>query len=172
MARSTDDAVFSNLHSDHVNIHWYIERIAARSRIGCPKHAAQSSGPVVDHTDCFFFQSLYFPLNALVGSYQVFPPGHFPFLGDAANSVAKATEYSFSGVSAGNACCPDRHNLADHAGSSESFLTGPTGLQSCNARAALGGIFLLALLLKSMLSVWTHAASAGLVLLPGYGLVH
>ncbi|BCK75528.1 flagellar biosynthetic protein fliR [Acetobacter aceti NRIC 0242] len=121
-----------------------------------------------------FSSSLYiFPLNALVGSYQVFPPGHFPFLGDAANSVAKATEYSF--FLAFQLAMP-----VVLIGTIWPIMLGllsrfSPGLQVYNLAMPaqlLGGIFLLALLLKSMLSVWTHAASAGLVLLPGYGLVH
>lgn len=123
-------------------------------------------------TVVIFSSGMYvLPLHALVGSYQLFPPGHFPFLGDAARSVTHATQYSF--LLAFQLAMP-----IVLIGTLWPVMLGllsrfSPGLQIYNLAMPaqlLGGILLFALLLKGMLSAWIHITEAGLGHIPGNGV--
>ncbi|OUJ14215.1 flagellar biosynthetic protein FliR [Acetobacter sp. DsW_063] len=119
-----------------------------------------------------FSSNLYVvPLRALAGSYNVFPPGHFPFPGDAARSVSETTSHSFllafqlamPFVLIGT-LWPAMLGLLNRFSPSLQiyYLAMPAQM--------LGGILLLALFMRGMLEAWTTAFAASLNGLPGIGI--
>lgn len=129
-------------------------------------HMAQLAVTVV-----IFTSGLYvLPLNAFVGSYHVFPPGHFPFLGDAAKAVARETGHSF--LLAFQLAMPMiliGTIWPMMLGVLSRFSPGLQVYSLAMPAQLLGGLLLLALLLKAMLSVWMHATTNGFGSLPGVG---
>lgn len=128
-------------------------------------HIASLTVPVV-----LFSSGLYlFPLSALVGSYHVFPPGHFPFLSDATHSVVIATSQSFSlafrlampFVLLGT-LWPAMLGLLSR------FSPGLQVYGLAMPAQLLGGILLLALFVHGMMGTWTQDVQSALSGLPGY----
>ncbi|NHO31824.1 flagellar biosynthetic protein FliR [Acetobacter fallax] len=129
-------------------------------------HLASLSVPVV-----MFSTGLYvFPLYALAGSYQVFPPGHFPLMGDAAHSVTEMTQRSF--LLAFQLAMPFvllGTVWPAMLGLLSRFSPGLQVYSLAMPAQLLGGIFLLALLIRGMVATWTQHLDAALASLPGIG---
>ncbi|GBQ28338.1 putative flagellar biosynthetic protein fliR [Acetobacter estunensis NRIC 0472] len=118
-----------------------------------------------------FAADLYvLPLHALVGSYDVFPPGHFPLMGDVAHSVTQATggmfllafQLAMPFVLIGT-IWPIMLGLLSR------FTPGLQVYMLAMPAQILGGILLFALLLGTMLGTWSNGVDAALQGLPGGG---
>ncbi|GBR06449.1 flagellar biosynthetic protein FliR [Acetobacter oeni] len=129
-------------------------------------HLASLTVPVV-----LFSTGLYvFPLHALIGSYQVFPPGHFPMMSDAAHSVTEMTQRSF--LFAFQLAMPFvliGTLWPAMLGLLSRFSPGLQVYSLAMPAQLLGGILLLALLVRGMVAAWMQNLDTVLAGLPGAG---
>ncbi len=127
-------------------------------------HLASLTVPVV-----FFSTGLYvFPLHALAGSYQVFPPGHFPLMADAAHSVTEMTARSF--LLAFQLAMPFVLIGTIWPAMLGLLSRFSPGLQVYNLAMPaqlLGGVLLFALLIHGMMATWMQHLDVALGELPG-----
>lgn len=126
-------------------------------------HLAEMVVPVL-----FCSTHLYvMPLSAFVGSYEVFPAGHFPFLGDAAHTVVQTTSKSF--LLAFQLATPFVLIGTIWPAMLGLLSRFSPGLQVYNLAMPaqlLAGIFLLALLIGDMLPTWSQAMTVAFAGLP------
>lgn len=130
-------------------------------------HMASSLIPVI-----FLSTGLYvLPMAAVVGSYNLFPPGHMPMVGDMTRSVTEATSQTFALALQLAAPFVLIGTLwPAMLGVLNRLLPAIQVYSIAMPAQLLGGVLLLAMLIQVMTGVWQERMQDLLMGLPGIGV--